>query len=247
MMKYLIYTTLICSLIVGCTDPDDSFETGRMTTTLRVVSTPGITPFPNGTTYDVYARVGAGSGGGAQFVDSVQLLPTQNDSFVLEGSFVYEGQFPVTIEVLETEEADVDPPYGFSDPFGTQNQRFYFDAPSTRRLDFTYFPNYWVDFSVYTVKSASELNSYRFTIGDGRSSSVIAWLNLNDREFIGDTLQTNGEGLLTFGTTTGIYLQNARVDGSDSLMAPITYFDLKAHDTTSIFFDADSMEMIVTH
>lgn len=243
-MKY--YLSIIALIALQSCRHDDGMNTGKSETTLRVVSIPGVSPFPNGTTFEAYARSGPYNNRSYKLIDVVELSPSNSDPFVLEGSLSYEGVHPVTIELRDTEEPQVDAPLEFSNPFYSQNVDF--DAElGLNEYEVYYYPNFWVNLRVYTERSGQELGGSTFSLGDGRKSLIIASVNINDREYIGDTLETTGMSYLSPGTSAPLYLVAASADYSDSLLAPLNYSDLIAHDTTFLFYDADQGTYLINH
>lgn len=243
-MKYLL--PLLFLLFLPSCDKKDGINSGTSTTTIRIVSLPGITPFPNGTTFEAYAKTGPYNNRSYELIENVQLSPTLDDPAILEGKFSYEGVHPVTIELFDTEKPQVNEPFGFSNPFNSQSIDFFAELGSNTYHVY-YFPKFWVNLKVYTEKSGQELKGGIFRLGDGRTSLIIGTVFVRDRLFIGDTLETTGEGYLSTGTSAPLYLRGASVDFSDSLLVPLSYSNFIPNDTTFIFYNADDGTYSITH
>ncbi|NVK03478.1 MAG: hypothetical protein HWD92_01590 [Flavobacteriia bacterium] len=245
MLKNSLIVLLAFFILTAC-QKDDGMNTGKSETTIRIVSLPGISPFPDGAQFEAYAYSGPLANRTYSLLDLVELSPSDSDPYVLEGKLTYEGVHPVSIELRETEEPQVDLPLEFSNPFYSQNVDF--DAKlGLNEYEVYYYPNFWVNLQVYTVRSPQEIGASTFLLGNGRTSLVIGSVNLNNREFLGDTLESTGMGYLSPGTSAPLYLANASADNSDSLLVSLGFSDFVAHDTTFVFYDADQGIYSITY
>ncbi|GGH71836.1 hypothetical protein [Phaeocystidibacter marisrubri] len=188
--------------------------------------------------FEAYVRTGPYNNRSYELIDVVQLNPTVDDPYVLEGTLAYEGVHPVTIELAATEELDVDAPSEFSNPF--HNGAVDFDAElGVNEFEVYYYPNFWVNLKVYSKRSLAELKGGNFSIGNGRNSLVTTYAYLVDRENIGDTVENTGMAYLSLGKSAPLYLIGGSQDGADSLLVPLAYPNFRHMDTTFVFFDAD--------
>lgn len=237
MQKLFILSVLFTFLLTSCKKEDRS-DTGGNSITVRVVSIPGVTPFPGGTKFEAYVRKGPYNNRQYEFIEVVDLEPTEADPYVLEGSIDYDGTIPATIELVPTEDPLVEAPLEFSNPF--HNGAVYFDAQlGETEYEVYYYPNFWVNLKVYSTRSLAELKGGVFTVGNGRTSLVITNVNLGYREYMGDTVENTGMSYLSPGKSAPLYLKGASQDLSDSLLLPLAYPNFRYLDTTFVFYDAD--------
>ena len=244
MKKYVII--LLMGLLSQSCQKDVINESGTSEIAIRVESLPGVTPFPDGTTYLVYSRSGPYNSRNYQFIDKVECLPTPDDPYTLTGTFEYDGDYGVTMELLNTEEPPKwDQPYGFWDPFYSQNIYFDIYEPGAHAKELYYAPNYWVKLSVYAKHWGSYYGGNGFSIGNGKQNLRVCRVNIDDRNSLSDTVTEIGAGLLGSGTDAPLYFDSA--DDGYVMLHYLGYNDFVVHDTTYVFYDADKDSISITN
>lgn len=233
-------------LLTGCFPDDDDINQGKVETTIRVVSLPGVSPYPDGTSLEVFVKEGPYNNRSYSFFDTVKVAPVQGSPHLLEGTLIYEGTLPTLVEIFPTENPQVTPPFEFTNPFDSQSVDFTLTTDGPYEFEMSFLPNYWMDIQVYTEKSETELGTNLIIVGDGRSSPTLGSMDLRDKDSINDTLGISLESNLHYGEVTGLYLYGSKSDNSDSVLFTLDYADLVAHDTTFIFYDMDKPELIIT-
>lgn len=246
MKKYVII--LLMGLLSQSCQKDVINESGTSEIAIRVESLPGVTPFPEGTTYRVYSRSGPWNNRKYQFIDNVECLPTPDDPYTLRGTFEYSGDHGVTMELMNTEEPPKwDQPYGFQDPFYVQNIYFNIYEPGTYTKELYYAPNYWVKLTVVAKHWSPHYGGPYFTIGNGQQNLQVCRVIIDDRASLSDTLSDIGVSVLGPGTDAPLYLTYGAANGGDSMLHYLGYNDFVVHDTTYVFYDADKDSISITH
>ncbi|NVK04147.1 MAG: hypothetical protein HWD92_04965 [Flavobacteriia bacterium] len=245
-MKRIAVIFISMLLFTGCFPDDDDINQGKVETTIRVVSLPGVSPYPNGTSLEIFVKKGPYNNRTYDFLDTVFVTPLVDNPHILEGTLKYEGTLPTIVEIFPTENPQVVSPLGFTNPFNSQSVDFTLKKDEPKEYEIDFLPNFWINFEVYTEQTPAEIGSGLLLIGDGGDFPSIGNIVIPDANDGTDTLSSTIESTLHYGDVTGLYVAAANSDNSDSLLFTLNYVDLVAHDTTYVFYDMDKAELIIT-